>query len=128
MVFFVLAGAHLPVADVAHGVVLLAAAAYVLARLGGKYIAIYLGSAALGLDAGTRRYLGLCFPSQGGAAMGLALACNSSPAARALPPASAAMIETAVSVVLLGVLLSQAFGPIVIDYAIRKGSADPASA
>lgn len=129
MIFFVLAGAHLPVADVfGHAALVAATGAYVLARLGGKYVAIYLGATALRLDRGTRRFLGLCFPSQGGAAMGLVLACNDSAAVRAMPPSASAAVEMAVSVVLLGVLFSQIFGPIVIDYAVRHGSADAAKA
>jgi hypothetical protein len=32
------------------------------------------------------------------------------------------MVETAVTIVLLGVLLSQMFGPMVIDTAIRRGA------
>ncbi|HUO55806.1 MAG TPA: cation:proton antiporter [Rhodoblastus sp.] len=129
MIFFVLAGAHLPVADViGHSAILIAAIAYVLARVGGKYVAVFFGAMALRLDLKTRRYLGLCFPSQGGAAMGLVLACNGSPAVRALPLAAAGLVESAVSIVLLGVLVSQIFGPIVIDYAVRRGVADPASA
>src|SRR4051794_23982393 len=82
MVFFVLAGARLPVADLGQGTLALAGFAYVLARLCGKYAAIYLGALALRLDAGARRYLGLCFPSQGGADRG-----SSSPAP-ARPPSA----------------------------------------
>src|SRR3954447_18303939 len=100
----------------------LAGFAYVLARLCGKYIAIYLGAVALRLDAGARRYLGLCFPSQGGAAMGLVLACAGLPAVRALPAGASRMVETAVTIVLVGVLLSQMFGPMIIDIAIRRGA------
>ena len=122
MVFFVLAGAHLPVGDLAKGAMLAAAAAYVLARVGGKYFGVFFGALLLRLDSETRRYLGLCFPSQGGAAMGLVLACAGSSAARALAPDAQGQIDLAVSIVLLGVLLSQLFGPIVIDYAIRRGA------
>jgi Kef-type K+ transport system membrane component KefB len=129
MIFFVLAGAHLPVADVfGHAALVAATGAYVLARIGGKYAAIYLGATALRLDRGTRRFLGLCFPSQGGAAMGLVLACNDSAAVRAMAPSASGAVEMAVSVVLLGVLFSQIFGPIVIDYAVRHGSADAVKA
>lgn len=129
MVFFVLAGAHLPVGDiVSHPAILAAACAYVTARVAGKYLAVFLGALALRLDDASRRYLGLCFPSQGGAAMGLVLACNSSPAVRALSPDSGRLIGSAVTIVLLGVLLSQMFGPVLIDYAIRRGSTEPVRA
>lgn len=129
MIFFVLAGAHLPAADLfGHGALVIAAIAYVIARVAGKYVAVFFGAMALRLDQATRRYLGLCFPSQGGAAMGLVLAFNDSPAVHSLPPASGSLVEMAVSVVLLGVLLSQLLGPMIIDYAIRQGAATSPSA
>ena len=120
IVFFVLAGAHLPIRDASHAFLLLAAAVYALARFAGKYLAIYLASSALRLDAQTKKYLGLCFPSQGGLAMGLMLAFAASSTLRILQPSSLQMMETAISVVLMGVMLSQIFGPLVIDYAVRK--------
>ena len=123
VIFFVLAGARLPIADVASGFMALAAAIYVLARFASKYAAIYGIAFALRLDASTRRYLGLCFPAQGGTAMGLVLACATSPAARALPKSGAVMVETAISVVLVGVLLSGILGPFVIDQGVRRGCA-----
>jgi Kef-type K+ transport system membrane component KefB len=129
MIFFVLAGAHLPLKDiVSHPAIVAVALAYVLARIVGKYSAVFLGATALRLDDATRKYLGLCFPSQGGASMGLVLACHGSPAVRALSPDAGRMIDTAVTIVLLGVFLSQMFGPLVIDYAIRRGSQAPARA
>ncbi|WBK00862.1 cation:proton antiporter [Methylocystis parvus] len=128
MIFFVLAGAHLPATDlVGHGAVVMAALVYVLSRVAGKYVAVFLGATALRLDLATRRYLGLCFPSQGGAAMGLVLACNGSQAVRGLSPDAGSQVEMAVSIVLLGVLFSQIFGPIVIDYAVRRGAASSAT-
>jgi hypothetical protein len=125
IVFFVLAGAHLPLSEAAHGAILLAACVYLAARFIGKYGAIFLVSSAMGLEAPTRRYLGLCFPSQGGLAIGLVLALNGSAAVRALPPAGAAVVESAISVVLVAVLLSQVVGPVVIDFAVRRGTAMP---
>jgi Kef-type K+ transport system membrane component KefB len=120
IIFFVLAGAHLPIDDASNVFILLAASVYMLARFAGKYAAIHLASLALRLDAATRKYLGLCFPSQGGLAMGLMLAFADSLTVRALPPSGLQMVEMAISVVLMGVMLSQVFGPLVIDYAIRR--------
>ena len=124
IIFFVLAGAHLPIEDATNLFVLLAAAVYVLARFAGKYAAISAAARALRLDAPTRKYLGLCFPSQGGLAMGLILAFAASPTVRALPPSSSRTVEMAISVVLMGVLLSQLLGPLVIDYAVRRACSD----
>ncbi len=127
MIFFVLAGAHLPIADLAQGALAIMGFVYLLARLAGKYIAVYLGALALRLDLRTRRYLGLCFASQGGAAMGLILANSGSQAVRALPPAASTVVETSVTIVLLGVLLSQVFGPTLINYAIKQGACETGS-
>ncbi len=126
MVFFVLAGAHLPVNDLGRMAMLAAGLGYVLARLAGKWTSVWLTARALGLDRGTRRYLGLCFPSQGGAAMGLVLACAASPAVLALGAGGRAAVDMAENIVLLGVLLSQLFGPMVIDYAVSRGAPAPA--
>jgi Kef-type K+ transport system membrane component KefB len=126
IVFFVLAGAHMPLSAVAHPAILLAACVYLGARFIAKYGSIFVVSAALRLEAPTRRYLGLCFPSQGGLAIGLVLALNGTAAVRALPPASAAIVESAISIVLVAVLLSQLIGPVVIDFAVRRGAATPA--
>lgn len=120
MIFFVLAGAHLPLDDLARAAMLLAGLAYVVARVAAKWGAIFLASSALGLDDRTRRYLGLCFPSQGGAAMGLVLACAASPAVLGSP--GAAQIDMAENIVLLGVLLSQVVGPMLIDFAVSRGA------
>jgi Kef-type K+ transport system membrane component KefB len=122
IIFFVLAGAHLPLSLTQHLVLGLAAVVYLLARFAGKYVAVFVTASALRLDAPTRRYLGLCFPSQGALAMGLVLALNGSPAVRELPPTAAGSVEEAVSIILIGVLLSQILGPVLIDFAVRRGS------
>jgi len=120
IIFFALAGAHLPIEDATNLFILLAAAVYMLARFAGKYAAISTVARALRLDAPTQKYLGLCFPSQGGLAMGLILAFAASPTVRSLPPSSSRVVEMAISVVLMGVMLSQLFGPLVIDHAVRR--------
>lgn len=123
IVFFVLAGAHLPVSAAENATLLALAVAYVAARFLGKYGGVYLAASAMKLDRPTRRYLGFCFPSQGALAMGLILAFRASPAVAQLPPAAAQSIESAVSIILVAVLLSQLFGPLLIDFAVRRGSA-----
>ena len=65
IVFFVLAGAHLPLSAVTHAAILLAACVYLAARFIGKYGAIFAASSAMPLKNTTRRYLGLCFPVAG---------------------------------------------------------------
>jgi Kef-type K+ transport system membrane component KefB len=122
IIFFVVAGAHLPLSLTQHLFIGVAALVYLVARFAGKYGAIFVTASALGLDAPTRRYLGLCFPSQGALAMGLVLALNGSPAVRQLPPAAAGSVNDAMSVILVGVLLSQILGPVLIDFAVRRGS------
>lgn len=121
-VFFVLAGAHLPVTAAENLALLASAAVYIACRFAGKYGGVTLTASALRLDVPTRRYLGLCFPSQGALAMGLVLAFRDSPAVRQLPAAAGQPIDTAISVVLIAVLLSQLGGPSLIDVAIRRGT------
>lgn len=123
IVFFVLAGAHLPLSAAAHAAILAATAVYLAGRFGGKYAGIFATATALKLDPPTRRYLGLCFPSQGALAMGLVLAFRSSPAVSALPPAALQPIEAAVSIILVAVLISQMVGPLLIDIAVRRATA-----
>jgi Kef-type K+ transport system membrane component KefB len=123
IVFFVLAGAQLPLLSAAHATIVIAALLYILARFVGKYGGIFLTASLLRLDEPTGRYLGLCFPSQGGLAMGLVLAFRSAREVEALPPTAHQSIDTAVSIVLLAVLVSQLFGPLVIDFAVRRASA-----
>ncbi len=123
IIFFVLAGAHLPLSAAAHGAIVGAALIYMVARFAGKYGGIFLTASVLRLERPTGRYLGLCFPSQGGLAMGLILAFRSSPAVRELPPAAHQSIETAVSIILLAVLVSQLIGPLLIDFAVRRAGA-----
>jgi hypothetical protein len=71
----------------------------------------------------TRHYLGLCFPSQGGLAMGLILAVRSSPEIQHLPAPASQPVETAMSIILVGVLVSQLAGPLLIDFGLRRASA-----
>jgi Kef-type K+ transport system membrane component KefB len=122
IIFFVLAGANLPLSAAEHAVLLGAALIYMVGRGAGKYGAVFLTAAALHLDRPTRHYLGLCFPSQGALAMGLTLAFRSSPEVHDLPPLAHHAIETAVSIILLAVLVSQLIGPLVIDFAVRRGT------
>jgi NhaP-type Na+/H+ or K+/H+ antiporter len=122
IVFFVLAGAHLPLSAAEHIGIVGAALIYIVARFAGKYGGIFFTASALRLDPPTRRYLGLCFPSQGGLAMGLILAFHNSPAVLDLPTAAHQSIATAVSIVLVAVLVSQLIGPLLIDYAVRRAS------
>ena len=93
-------------------------------RFAGKYLGIFLTALALRYDRPTRNYLGLCFPAQGGLAMGLILSFRALPAVTSLPLSKQQPIELAVSIVLVGVLLSQLIGPLVIDYAVRRGVRD----
>lgn len=123
IVFFVLAGAHLPLSVAEHVAIVSAASIYIVGRFAGKYAGIFVTSKMLRLEPATGRYLGLCFPSQGGLAMGLVLAFRGSPAVRELAPAAAQSIETAVSIILFAVLVSQLVGPLLIDFAVRRAGA-----
>jgi Kef-type K+ transport system membrane component KefB len=123
IIFFVLAGAHLPLSAAEHVAIVTAAVIYILGRFAGKFGGIFLTASALRLDRPTRLYLGLCFPSQGGLAMGLILAFHSLPAVKNLPAAGNQSVETAISIILFAVLITQLVGPLLIDFAVRRASA-----
>lgn len=55
--------------------------------------------------------------------MGLVLAFRSAPAVSALPPDALRPLELAVPVILVAVLVSQLAGPLLIDVAVRRGTA-----
>lgn len=122
IVFFVLAGAHLPISAVGQFQILIWSAVYLTGRFVGKYASVWLVGSALGLDRPTRRYLGLCFPSQGALAMGLILAFRHSPACARLNEAAVNAFDATVSIVLVSVLLSETVGPLLIDLAVRRGA------
>jgi Kef-type K+ transport system membrane component KefB len=122
IVFFVLAGAHLPLSAAEHLAIVVPALIYMAGRFTGKYGGVFLTASALRLERPTQRYLGLCFPSQGGLAMGLILAFRSSPEVRQLPPEAAQPIDMAVSIILVAVLVSQLIGPVLIDFAVRRAT------
>ena len=124
IVFFVLAGAQLPLGAAGHAALLAAAASYLLGRMLGKGGAILAVAALLRLDGATRRWLGLCFPAQGGLAMGSVLALKG--AAASLPAEGAAVLDGVIPIVLVAVLVSQLAGPALIDLAVRRGAAPPA--
>lgn len=123
ILFFVLAGVIMPISALGDTSLLAAAAAYVAARFLGKWSGVALSTSLLGWPGTLRRWLGLAFASQGALAMGLILALASQPAAKALPPTGATELQTCVHILLVAVLLSQLFGPYLIDLAVRRGSA-----
>jgi Kef-type K+ transport system membrane component KefB len=126
VVFFVLAGAHLPIVD-AHGLQALGLAfAYVTARFAGKYLGARLAARSLRLPGSIERYLGLSLAIQGGLVLGLILAFRGSPPVAALAPSAHQAIESMTAVVLLGVLLTQLAGPPIVRLALQRG-ADPGS-
>jgi hypothetical protein len=57
-----------------------------------------------------------------GLVMGLILAFRGMPEVQHLPTAVNQPIEAAVSIILVSVLLSQIVGPLLIDFAVRRGS------
>ena len=127
ILFFVFAGVIMPISALGDTTLLAAAAAYVAARFLGKWGGVAVTSALVGWPRALQRWLGLAFSSQGALAMGLILALASRPAAKALPETGAAELATAVHILLVAVLLSQLFGPYLIDLAVRRGSAAAAT-
>lgn len=122
IIFFVLAGAHLPLSAADHIYVFGLSLVYLAARFAGKYLGVFISAAVLGYDKATRNYLGLCFPAQGGLAMGLILSFRSGLTVMNLQLEAMRLMELAVSIILVSVLLSQLAGPLLIDYAVRQGT------
>ncbi|UCE99327.1 MAG: cation:proton antiporter [Planctomycetota bacterium] len=72
VLFFVLAGAHIVLADVTGWMIVLIIA-YLIARTAGKLFGSWFGARQSKAPDAVRRYLGLCLLSQAGVAIGLAI-------------------------------------------------------
>lgn len=72
VLFFVLAGAHLVLAEIAQWMIAMVAV-YVIGRTSGKMAGSWFGAKVSGAPDVVRNYLGLCLLSQAGVAIGLAI-------------------------------------------------------
>jgi len=110
-VFFVLAGASLEFGSLSQlGVI---GAAYICARIVGKYIGARAGSLVSGADRVTRRWIGLAMLPQAGAAIGMALvAANQFPHYR----------QTLLGIVIGSTIFFEIVGPVFTRLALEKSA------
>ena len=108
--FFALAGTELDLGTL--GSISALGAAYILARAAGKIGGAWLGAAATGASAATRKYLGLGLLPQAGVAIGLVLLAQEQ--------APAIFTSQAVNIVLASIIINEIFGPPLTRYAIFK--------
>lgn len=111
VLFFTLAGAHLDLAALKLAGWI--GAAYIIARILGKYLGSWLGALLSGSSAVVRNWLGLALIPQAGVAIGLVFMISSDPQlsdwATVITP-----------VVLAGVMLSELFGPLLVRLTLQK--------
>lgn len=111
VLFFVMAGSRLKVADL-KGWMWLVVVAYVLGRVGGKVLGAMAGASLSGATRVLRRYLGFCLASQAGVAVGLAILSGMT--------LGDEVGEIVIAVVTTTVFLFEIAGPPLVKYAIVK--------
>ncbi len=120
--FFVIAGAELNPFVVAQREVLILGSLYILLRGLGKYIGVWIGSAAVRTSVPIRDNLGLCMLPQAGVAIGLVLFVEASPITAKLGPEGLAAVTTMINIVLLSVFVNELIGPPLSKMGIIKGN------
>ncbi|HUT56600.1 MAG TPA: cation:proton antiporter [Phycisphaerae bacterium] len=111
VLFFVVVGARLYVAEMAFWMWVLAGA-YVVGRTAGKMVGAHLGARWSGAAESVRRYLGLCLFSQAGVAVGLAILASD----RFGPEMGTAII----TIVTATTFLVQVLGPPCVKLAVQR--------
>ncbi len=115
VLFFVIAGAHINVAQMPAWMWGLAGA-YLIGRTAGKIAGVHLGARLTGAAMVLRKYLGLCLFCQGGVAVGLAWqASGRFPEFQGIHIGSAIMLIIAVTTFVVETL-----GPSAVKYAVKK--------
>ncbi|MFC1744613.1 cation:proton antiporter [Candidatus Riflebacteria bacterium] len=126
ILFFAIAGTELqPAVFLKDKKVLLLGMVYILFRAIGKYGGNFLGCVVSGVKPKIRNYLGFCMLPQAGVALGLVLTVKSTPSISLLltqSPQAAAIITNMINIVLLSVFVNELFGPIVAEWALKKGT------
>lgn len=120
--FFVIAGTELNPFVVAQREVLILGSLYILLRGLGKYIGVWIGSAAAKTSVPIRDNLGLCMLPQAGVAIGLVLFVEASPVTAQLGPEGLAAVTTMINIVLLSVFVNELIGPPLSRMGIIKGN------
>ncbi len=111
LLFFILAGALLELDSI--GVIALATGVYTLARIAGKWSGAFAGASISGVDAKTKKWVGVALMPQAGAAIGMALV-----AGQFLPDYEQILLQ----IVIASTLIFELIGPILTSVALKKNS------
>ncbi|MBN2739025.1 MAG: cation:proton antiporter [Spirochaetales bacterium] len=111
ILFFVLVGAELNVANLSVLVIILAAL-YLVGRVAGKFLGAYLGARLSNASPRVKKYLGMCLMSQAGVAIGLAILAEKN--------FSGSIGDIIVIVLTATTFVVQLFGPPLVKLAAKK--------
>ena len=125
MMFFVISGASLDLSIFTNKLGLIAvviAAAYLLFRVGGKYLGAYSGASITKSEPQVKKYLGLTLVPQAGVAIGLATNASALFSTNETTQTSGALI---IAIILTSTLIYELFGPMICKYALTKAGEIP---
>jgi len=122
VIFLVTAGAHLQPDSIAQPATLLLASIYVTAGIAGRVAGTFAVASLLGLGPAIRKYLGLSGSVQGGLNVGLALSLMHG-AVRTASGSALVPMRQLVATLLVGVLIYQLIGPLIVRHAVKQGAA-----
>jgi Kef-type K+ transport system membrane component KefB len=122
IIFLVTAGAHLRPDSVAQPMIVLIATIYVVAGIAGRVIGTFAVASLLRLGPGIRKFLGFSSSIQGGLNVGLALSLLHS-AMRTTSGSALDPVQQLVATLLVGVLIYQLAGPLIVRYGVKRGAA-----
>ena len=111
VLFFVLAGAHLRLAEIT-GWMLAMVLAYLICRTAGKLLGSWFGAKMSGATDVVRKYLGLCLLSQAGVAIGLAIISSQ------IFPGQIG--HTIIMVVMTTTFVVEIAGPIFVKHGVKR--------
>jgi Kef-type K+ transport system membrane component KefB len=122
VIFLVTAGANLRPDSIAQPVILLLASVYVVAGIAGRVAGTFAVASLLRLGPAIGKYLGFSSSIQGGLNVGLALSLLHGAMHTAAGPALDP-IRQLVAILLVGVLIYQLIGPLIVGYGVKRGVA-----
>ncbi len=114
VLFFVLAGAHLVLSEIADWMVVMVVV-YLIGRTGGKIFGSWFGARVSQASDTVRRYLGICLLSQAGVAIGLAIISG-----QLFTGEFAQFAHAIIVIVMTTTFVVEIFGPIFVKLGVKK--------
>lgn len=111
VLFFVLAGAHLQIKDIAAWM-LVVAVVYIVFRSAGKFVGSWFGAGYTNAPPTVQKYLGLCLLSQAGVAIGLAIISSEIFPGR--------FGDAVIMIVMTTTFVVEVLGPLLVRFGVRK--------